>query len=95
MERCGVPYSCCAAPNDVNVEYINTMCGYRVQELSENAAKEKIFTVGCMQEVMGLAQQNLYIVGGVAIGLGLLQLFGIFLSRILATQIANQRALWI
>lgn len=94
VERCSVPYSCCVSPNDINVEYINTMCGQQVQDLSENAARERIYTTGCVQQILGLAEQNLFVIGGVALGLAVLQLLGVCLAHVLAGQIADQRARW-
>ncbi|ELT87615.1 hypothetical protein CAPTEDRAFT_132011 [Capitella teleta] len=95
VERCGVPYSCCRQPDDIEATIINTACGHKTQELSIYEAKGIIFTDGCVGSIIGFAENNLYVVGGVAIGLAVPQLLGIFLSRLLSNQIEDTRANWV
>lgn len=87
MERCSVPYSCCIQPKGIEETFINTMCGYKMQELTVPNAESFIYTSGCLPEVLSIAQQNLYVVGGVALGVALLQILGMFLAKALANQI--------
>ena len=44
--------------------------------------------------LQGLIENNLYTVGGVAIGIALSQLLVIWLARTLEGQIESQKALW-
>lgn len=103
VERCGVPYSCCHVDED-SIVPLNLMCGFEVQstvkEKRENKAKDitevmaKINTRGCIETIQGLIENNLYTVGGVAIGIALSQLLVIWLARTLEGQIESQKALW-
>jgi len=103
VERCGVPYSCCHVDED-SIVPLNLMCGFEVQstlrEKKENRAKDigdvmsKINTRGCIETIQGLIENNLYTVGGVAIGIALSQLLVIWLARTLEGQIESQKALW-
>lgn len=93
VERCGVPFSCCV--NDQTSELVNYMCGFGIQELKkESNIKEKIFTEGCIPKIQDYFEHNIYVVGGIALGVALAQLLVIWLSRTLEGQIENQRALW-
>ncbi|CAH1783678.1 unnamed protein product [Owenia fusiformis] len=94
-EKCGVPYSCCSIENDIDDNYINTMCGYGMQDLSPSTASKKIYINGCVDGVLLFAERNLYIAGGIALGIAIPQLLGIFLSRILIGQIKDQRDRWV
>lgn len=91
MERCGVPYSCCVRPNDIAEYIINTQCGHGTQKLSPAQAQDVIYTSGCLEQMLQLAGQNLYIVGGVALGVAVVQILGIFLARSLANQIEDEK----
>jgi len=103
VERCGVPYSCCHVDEE-SIVPLNLMCGFEVQstlrEKKENRAKDisdvmsKINTRGCIETIQGLIENNLYTVGGVAIGIALSQLLVIWLARTLEGQIESQKALW-
>jgi len=103
VERCGVPYSCCHVDED-SIVPLNLMCGFEVQstvkEKQEGRAKDiadvmvMINTRGCIETIQGLIENNLYTVGGVAIGIALSQLLVIWLARTLEGQIESQKALW-
>lgn len=90
VERCGVPFSCCLPDEGL----ANLMCGFGVQELSDTEAVLKVNTLGCIQILQGLVEKNLYVIGAIAFGLALIQLFVIWLGRTLERQIESQRALW-
>jgi len=93
VERCGVPYSCCHAQPGGGL--VNLMCGFEVQSIKETTeVMKKINTRGCIPTIQGLIENNLYTVGGVAIGIALSQLLVIWLSRTLEGQIESQKALW-
>jgi len=92
VERCGVPYSCCHSESEGGL--INLMCGFETQNLQEPEAVERINTRGCIETIEGLITNNLYTVGGVAIGIALSQLLVIWLSRTLEGQIESQKSLW-
>jgi tetraspanin-33 len=103
VEKCGVPYSCCHVDED-SIVPLNLMCGFEVQstvkEKQEGRAKDiadvmsKINTRGCIETIQGLIENNLYTVGGIAIGIALSQLLVIWLARTLEGQIESQKALW-
>jgi len=93
VERCGVPYSCCHAQPDGSL--VNLMCGFEVQALKETSdVLMKINIRGCIPTIQTMIENNLYTVGGVAIGIALSQLLVIWLSRTLEGQIESQKSLW-
>lgn len=52
---------------------LNTMCGYGMQRLDAGAAAGDVFTVGCLEKIMGWTRTNLLLVGGLTLGLLLLE----------------------
>lgn len=52
---------------------LNTMCGYGVQPLDKGAAARLISTVGCLEKIVRWARTNLLLVGGLTLGLLLLE----------------------
>ncbi|XP_061523725.1 tetraspanin-33 [Phycodurus eques] len=88
-ERCSVPFSCCISTKD-KVEVINTMCGQGVQEVEYIEAGNVIHTNGCIDKVVDWIHSNLFLLGGIALGLAIPQLVGILLSQILINQIKDQ-----
>ncbi|GCB74920.1 hypothetical protein scyTo_0020291, partial [Scyliorhinus torazame] len=70
LERCGVPFSCCSRNTD---EVLNTMCGYETQRVAKSKASRHIYTDGCMKMVVNWGHQNLYLIGGLGLGLLLLE----------------------
>ncbi|XP_027631671.1 tetraspanin-33 isoform X4 [Tupaia chinensis] len=87
-ERCSVPYSCCLpTPNQA---VINTMCGQGMQALDYLEASKVIYTNGCIDKLVNWIHSNLFLLGGVALGLAIPQLVGILLSQILVNQIKDQ-----
>ncbi|XP_032360714.1 tetraspanin-33 [Etheostoma spectabile] len=87
-ERCSVPFSCCIIPKDKEV--INTMCGQGMQELEYIEAGDHIHTNGCIDKMVNWIHSNLFLLGGIALGLAIPQLVGILLSQILINQIKDQ-----
>ncbi|XP_040199177.1 tetraspanin-33 [Rana temporaria] len=87
-ERCAVPYSCCLLEEEETV--INTMCGHGMQTLDYLEAGEYIHTNGCIDRLVNWLHSNLFLLGGVALGLAIPQLVGILLSQVLINQIKDQ-----
>nr|XP_057933608.1 tetraspanin-33 [Doryrhamphus excisus] len=87
QERCAVPFSCCIITKD---EVINTMCGQGMQEMEYVKASNYIYTNGCIDKVVDWIHSNLFLLGGIALGLAIPQLVGILLSQILINQIKDQ-----
>ncbi|KAM9334478.1 tetraspanin-33 [Symphorus nematophorus] len=87
-ERCSVPFSCCIISTDKVV--INTMCGQGVQLLEYVDAGTLINANGCIDKLVNWIHSNLFLLGGIALGLAIPQLVGILLSQILINQIKDQ-----
>ncbi|KAK3752329.1 hypothetical protein QZH41_010349 [Actinostola sp. cb2023] len=68
-ESCGVPFSCCKE------DTINRQCGYKIRKkgVSSSDRSSKIYTKGCVDSVKDWFKENLIIIGGVAVGVALLQ----------------------
>ncbi|KAK7149707.1 hypothetical protein R3I94_009116 [Phoxinus phoxinus] len=87
-ERCSVPFSCCLLSKEESV--INTMCGHGMQDKKYVDAGAFINTNGCIDNVVNWIHSNLFLLGGMALGLAIPQLVGILLSQILINQIHDQ-----
>ncbi|MGH0127857.1 UNVERIFIED_CONTAM: hypothetical protein FKN15_032526 [Acipenser sinensis] len=70
-ERCSVPYSCCLHPEDEAV--INTMCGQGMQNLDYLKAGVFVNTNGCIDKLVNWIHGNLFLLGGIALGLAIPQ----------------------
>eukprot|EP00058_Branchiostoma_floridae_P006831 XP_002592319.1 hypothetical protein BRAFLDRAFT_101265 [Branchiostoma floridae] len=91
-ERCGVPYSCCRPEGEEVV--INTMCGYDfAPDATPTEAIDRIYIRSCIFAVADWARENLFLLGGIAMGLAIPQLVGILLSRVFINQIQDEREL--
>lgn len=88
--KCAVPYSCCKDPDEFTPGLVNILCG--AETLGNSTVRSKIWTTGCVDKVLDIAQQNLPIIGAVAIGIAVPQLLGIFLGRMFAGQVEHQWA---
>lgn len=49
------------------------MCGYGMQQLEERSAGQDVFTVGCLEQIIRWAKNNLLLVAGLTAGLLLLE----------------------
>lgn len=49
------------------------MCGYGMQRLAAGAAARDIFTAGCLEKIVAWTRTNLVLVGGLTLGLLLLE----------------------
>ncbi|XP_047245313.1 tetraspanin-33 [Girardinichthys multiradiatus] len=87
-ERCSVPFSCCIPSRNQVVP--NTMCGQGMQDMEYNEAGNHIHTNGCIDRMVDWIHRNLFILGGIALGLAIPQLVGMLLSQILINQINDQ-----
>ncbi|XP_003972927.2 tetraspanin-33 [Takifugu rubripes] len=87
-ERCSVPFSCCVMTKSKMV--INTMCGQGMQILEYSEAATYIYTNGCIDKLVNWIHSNMFLLGGIAMGLAIPQLVGILLSQILINQIKDQ-----
>ncbi|NXO04782.1 TSN33 protein, partial [Rhinopomastus cyanomelas] len=87
-ERCSVPFSCCL--QDAQEVVINTMCGQGMQTRNSVEASAFIHTKGCIHMLATWIHSNLFLLGGIALGLLLPQLVDIVLAQILINQIRDQ-----
>ncbi|NWV10681.1 TSN33 protein, partial [Ptilonorhynchus violaceus] len=87
-ERCSVPFSCCL--HDANQIVINTMCGHGMQARGYLEASAFIHTNGCIDKLVNWVHSNLFLLGGITLGLALPQLVGIVLAQLLINQIRDQ-----
>ncbi|CAL9688255.1 unnamed protein product [Knipowitschia caucasica] len=85
-ERCGVPFSCCIL--DPAEAVLNSQCGYDVRSRKPQSVwSEQIHTRGCISALEQWIPGNMYSVAAVCVGVSVLQMFGIYLSRRLITDI--------
>ncbi|XP_005533133.1 PREDICTED: tetraspanin-33 [Pseudopodoces humilis] len=87
-ERCSVPFSCCL--HDTEQAVINTMCGHGMQARGYLEASAFIHTNGCIDKLVNWTHSNLFLLGGITLGLALPQLVGIVLAQLLINQIRDQ-----
>ncbi|XP_064602844.1 tetraspanin-33-like [Liolophura sinensis] len=92
--KCDVPYSCCRNPDSFNIGLPNLLCGADMLQKLISTANKEIYTDGCVDAVIKWAEQNLHIVGIIAVCVAVPQLVGIFLARVLEGQVLDQKAQW-
>ena len=76
-----MPFSCCLSGTDSpshvsDPGLVNIMCGFGVQEMKSSEVASKIYRGGCIQSIQVYVEQNLTLVGGIALGVALAQLLG-------------------
>ncbi|KAG5276477.1 hypothetical protein AALO_G00132500 [Alosa alosa] len=81
LEACGVPFSCCRRNSNETV--FNTMCGYKTQSMKEMKAVHDIFIIGCLDKIVRWGKNNLFLAGGITVGLLCLELCMICLASVL------------
>lgn len=54
-------------------QVINTMCGHNIQELDYIEAGNRIHTNGCIDKIVDWIHSNLFLLGGIALGLAIPQ----------------------
>lgn len=94
-ERCGVPYSCCRDPRDLDSGLINVMCGNSIQNISSVVEVNNfIYTRGCIEAFTEIFERNMNLAASLCLACALIQLFAMFLARSLQGQIYSQRSRW-
>lgn len=90
QEACSVPYSCC------KVDKLNTLCGYKMnsEKVTPSRREELIYTEGCIEGITKWFKSHFVVIGGVAVGIALLQIIVICFSAKLITDIRIQMAKW-
>lgn len=83
IERCGVPFSCCATKD------INSQCGFGMLLVSEQQAKESIYIRGCLDGVESWLKSNMILMVSIAASCPFLQLTGFCLARRLTNDIKD------
>lgn len=78
VSKCGVPWSCCKKQPDQVLK--NVQCGYGARESGMFSARYTIFTSGCINNLMVLFKDNLFIIGIIAFCIGFIELFAILLA---------------
>nr|XP_058970378.1 tetraspanin-17-like [Pocillopora verrucosa] len=89
-EACGVPFSCC------HEDTLNTQCGYKIRKptYTDTERSKVIYIKGCIAAVRDWFKENLIIIGGIAVGLALVQIMGICFANSLITDIKMQKSRW-
>lgn len=74
-------FVCSPRPREQMV--INTMCGQGMQELEYNEAGNYIHANGCIDKLVNWIHSNLFLLGGIALGLAIPQVekYGAWHSR--------------
>ncbi|XP_022080278.1 tetraspanin-15-like [Acanthaster planci] len=94
VTACGVPFSCCkSAKTDV---VINTQCGNGVRKGIQHPYEiaDTIYVTGCTDAVLTWAEDNLGLMGGVALAFAVTQILGIFMTFLFISQIEKERDEW-
>ncbi|KAJ7421842.1 Tetraspanin-33 [Willisornis vidua] len=69
---------------------VNTMCGHEMQNMGYLEASAFIYTNGCIDKLVNWIHSNLFLLGGITLGLALPQLVVIVLAQLLINQIRDQ-----
>ena len=88
-EACGVPFSCCKKGKQGEV--INTQCGFGARRESVNFS---IHSKGCVQKMETWLKENLVPIAGTVLFVLIVQVFGVFTSMTLRSDIKRQRSKW-
>lgn len=82
--HCGVPFSCCR----VELQ-LNTQCGYGIRkpEVTLTERRKVIYTASCIEQGKAWLARNLVLIGGICIGIFVLQLISIFLANRLREEV--------
>ncbi|KAL4227782.1 Tetraspanin-33 [Mactra antiquata] len=86
---CAVPYSCCKDPDELSPGLNNILCGASALAVNSTTT-DKIWTIGCVDSLISLAEENLPIIGAIVLGVAIPQLMGIVLGHIFVGQIQRQ-----
>ena len=88
-EACGVPFSCCKEGKEGEV--INTQCGFGARREAVNFS---IHSKGCVQKMETWLKENLVPIAGTVLFVLIVQVFGVFTSMTLRSDIKRQRSKW-
>jgi len=88
-EACGVPFSCCKRHDQSAV--INTQCGFGAR----NEQNFNIHGQGCVKKIETWIKENIVPIAGVVLFILLVQIFGVFISFTLKSDINRQRSKWL
>lgn len=86
--KCTVPYSCCKILDTVLTGPPNIFCGEGA--LKDDARRENIYTIGCLDAFADWVENNMPIFGGCAAALLIPQVTGVVLGWLLVKQIRSQ-----
>jgi len=78
-----VPVSCC-------IDQQEPMCGNDMTDKTEEEAKKKIYTTGCVDKVKDDVKSDIAIVGGVAIGIAVVQLIVSIVAFVLGRRMSQE-----
>ncbi|XP_029000872.1 tetraspanin-15 [Betta splendens] len=84
---CGVPYTCCIAPNPNEVT--NTMCGYKVLDKERLQLINTIHIRGCTDAFFIFLMDNYKIMAGLLLAILLPQFTGVILAWLYITRIED------
>ncbi|XP_066930798.1 tetraspanin-33-like [Clytia hemisphaerica] len=89
-EACSVPYSCC------KTDMLNTQCGYGVNKASMPASMrfKRIYTDGCVDGITGWFYEHIQVVGGLAVGVAVMQIIVIAFASSMIADVRRQKAKW-
>ncbi|XP_038060950.1 tetraspanin-15-like isoform X2 [Patiria miniata] len=94
VTACGVPYSCCkSAETDI---VVNTQCGNGVREGVQHRyeVSDIIHVSGCTDAVLTWAEDNLGLMGGIALAFAFTQIFGIGLIFLFVDRIRDKMVMY-
>ncbi|KRY40864.1 Tetraspanin-33 [Trichinella spiralis] len=93
--RCGVPYSCCLPQTRVIDGFLeNYYCGFGIQHLTHPEAALKIYTGGCVDEVLSAIRENIITFCSISLGISLIPLLNICLAVTLIAYIEEDSMTW-
>merc|ERR1712150_85117 len=73
---CSVPPSCCKHSTDI-------LCGMQIRVKPDYEITSNIYSKGCINSLFKMFKDNLIVVGVLAFGVGLVEMFAIILANLL------------
>ncbi|XP_076460273.1 tetraspanin-33-like [Babylonia areolata] len=90
-EQCSVPYSCCVKQAGSNINY---QCGYNTLNAELTQLAGRINTMGCLYAIKLQITDNVWIIGGIVIGILIPQAVFICMAKTLYDQVEMQKSKW-
>ncbi|XP_065896746.1 tetraspanin-33-like isoform X1 [Dysidea avara] len=91
LQACSVPFSCCLPEENSTV--VNTQCGDGALRIGNTGSRSQlIYTNGCYGEFEELIENVLPILGGILLGIFVLEVLSIFLTVGLVVDIRNEKS---